>query len=128
MDGVPVFLVKTPAFPLNWQNAITAGMNNIKLKILERAYAEPGLTIGGLADSIGRGLRTEQEVQYLVDNGYLLDTYKGLELSNEGFACINSASLRNRTNRVGKCLLAFALSVVAVVIGNWLWNLIQSSP
>lgn len=104
-----------------------AGMNNIKLKILERAHAEPGLTIGGLADCISRWPRTEQEVQYLVDNGYLLDTCRGLELSNKGYACIDSASLRNRTNRVGKCLAAFALSIVAVVAGNWLWDLIRSS-
>ena len=38
---------------------------------LERAYAEPGLTIGGLADSISRGPGTEQEMRHLVDKEYL---------------------------------------------------------
>lgn len=33
-------------------------MNNLKLKLLERAYASPGFTVGGLADSISRGPRT----------------------------------------------------------------------
>ncbi|MCY3567067.1 MAG: hypothetical protein OXH38_00445 [Chloroflexi bacterium] len=102
-------------------------MNNLKLRILERAYAEPGLTVGGLADDISRGRKTEQEVRYLIEKGYLLDEDWGLELSNRGFACIDSASLRNRTIWVGKGLFATALSVVAVVIGNWLWALIQSS-
>ena len=101
-------------------------MNNLKRKILERAYAQPGLTIGGLADAISPGPRTEQEVRHLVEKGYLLDD-SGLELSNKGFACINSASFRNRAKRVGNLVRVLAVSVVAVVIGNWLWNLIQSA-
>ena len=72
-------------------------MNSIKLKILERVHAEPGLTIGGTwADTISRGPRTEQEVRYLIKKGYLLDE-KGLELSRKGLACIDSDSMRNRT-------------------------------
>ena len=59
-----------------------ARMNNRKLKILERTYTRPGLAIGGLADSIGRGPRTEQEVRYLIDKGYLRDDDRGLELSS----------------------------------------------
>ena len=101
-------------------------MNNLKLKILERAYANPGLSIGGLADRISRGPKTEQEVQHLVDKGYLLD-HNGLELSKKGFACVDSGSFRNRTILVGKYVLTTVLSVVAVLIGNWLWHLIQSS-
>ena len=101
-------------------------MNNLKLKILEHAYARPGLTIGGLADSISRGPKTEHEVRYLVEKGFLLD-HSGLELSEKGLACIDSASLRNQAKRVGKWVLGIATSVVAVVMGNWLWNLIQSS-
>ena len=104
-----------------------ARMNNLELRLLERAYAEPGLTIGRLADTISRGHRAEQEVRYLVARGYLLNVGRGLELSNKGLACIDSASLRNRTKRVGKGLVTIALSVAAVVIGNWLWALIQSS-
>ena len=101
-------------------------MNNLKLKILERAYACPGLSIGGLADRISRGPKTEQEVQYLVDKGYLLYA-DGISLSNKGLACVDSASFRNRTILVGKYVLTTVLSVVAVLIGNWLWHLIQSS-
>ena len=101
-------------------------MNNLELKILEHAYARPGLTVGGLADAISRGPKSEQEVRYLVEKGYLLDG-SGLELSRKGFACIDSASFRNRGKRVVKCVLGIAVSVVTVVIGNWLWNLIQSS-
>ena len=101
-------------------------MNNLKLKILEHAYARPGLTIGGLADVISHGSKSEQEVRYLIEKGYLLDA-NGLELSKKGFACIDSASFRNRAKRVGKSVLGIAASVVAVLIGNWLWNLIQSS-
>ena len=101
-------------------------MNNLKLRILEQAYAKPHLTVWGLADSIGPGHRTEQEVLYLVKKGYLLDD-RGLELSKKGLACIDSASLTNRTKRIGKWLLGIATSVVAVIIGNWLWELIQSS-
>lgn len=107
-------------------SAIIVRMNNLKLRILERAYARPGLTIGGLADSISRGPKTEQEVQCLVDKGYLLND-NGLGLSKKGFACVDSASFRNRAIRVGKCALSTGLSVVAVLIGNWLWHLMQSS-
>ena len=101
-------------------------MNDLKLQILEGAYAQPGYTIGGLADTISRGRRTEEEIRQLVKNGYLLDV-QGIELSKKGLACINSASFRNRTKRLGKGTLGLAMSVVAVVIGNWLWSLIQSS-
>ena len=101
-------------------------MNNLKLKILERAYAEPGSTVGGLADAISRGPKTEEEVRHLVEKGYLLDD-RGLTLSDKGLACIDSASPRNRAKRIGKGVLGIALSVVAVVIGNWVWSLIQSS-
>ena len=103
-----------------------ARMNNLKLQILERAYGHPGFTIGGLADSISRGRRTEQEIQCLVDKGYLRN-HEGLQLSKKGFACIDSSSNRNRAIRLGKGVLGIALSVVAVVIGNWLWHLILSS-
>ena len=101
-------------------------MNNLKLQILEHAYARPGLTKGGLADAISRGPKTEQEVCYLVEKGFLLD-HSGLELSKKGLACIDSSSFKNRAKQVGKWVLGIAASVVAVVIGNWLWNLIQSS-
>lgn len=100
-------------------------MNNLKLKILEYAYSRPGLSIGGLADAISRGPKTEQEIRYLLERGFLLD-HRGLELSRKGVACIDSASLRNRAKWVGKWVLGIAASVVAVVIGNWLWDLIQS--
>ena len=101
-------------------------MNNLKLKILEHAYAQPGLTEGGLADAISRGPKTEQEVRYLVEKRFLLD-HSGLELTKKGLACIDSSSFTNRAKRVGKWVLGIASSVVAVVIGNWLWNLIQFS-
>ena len=101
-------------------------MNNLKLRLLERAYARPGLTIGGLADGVSRGRRTEEEVRRLLEKGYLTDEC-GLELSAKGLACIDSASLGNRMVRIGKGALGLALSVVAVVIGNWIWSLIQSS-
>ena len=86
----------------------------------------PRLDQRGLADSISRGPKTEQWVQDLVDKGYLLND-NGLGLSNKGFALVDSASFRNRAMRVGKCVLRTGLSVVAVLIGNWLWHLIQSS-
>ena len=101
-------------------------MNNLKLKILEHVYARPGLSIGGLADAISPGPNTEQEVRYLLEKGFLFD-HRGLELSKKGFACIDSASFKNRAKRIGQWALGIAGSVVAVVIGNWLWNLIQSS-
>ena len=43
-----------------FSSAIMVRMNNLKFKILERAYARPGFSIGGLADSISRGPKTEQ--------------------------------------------------------------------
>ena len=101
-------------------------LNNLKLQILEGANARPGYSIGGLADTISRGRRTEEEIHYLVEKGYLLNA-KGIELSNKGFACIDSASFRNRMKLIGKGTLGLAMSVVAVVIGNWLWGLIQTS-
>lgn len=100
-------------------------MNNLKLKILEQAHARPGVTVGGLADAISRGPKTEADVHYLVEKGYLLND-RGLALSKKGFAYIDSVSSRNRAKRVGKWVLGIAASVVAVVIGNWLWGLIQS--
>ena len=96
-------------------------MRNLKLEILKHVYARPHLTIGGLADAISPGARTEQEVCNLVDKGYLLDD-SGLKLSKRGLACIDSTSFKNRAKRVG----IWVLGVVAVVIGNWLWSLIQS--
>ena len=97
-------------------------MSNLKLKILEYVYARPHLTIGGLADVISRGSRTEQEIRKLLEKGYLFDR-GGLQVSKKGIACIDSASFKNRAKRVG----TWVLGVVAVVIGNWLWSLIQSS-
>ena len=97
-------------------------MSNLKLKILEYVYARPHLSIGGLADAISPGSRTEQEIRNLVEKGYLVD-HGGLRLSKRGIACIDSASFKNRAKRVG----TWVLGVVAVVIGNWLWSLIQSS-
>ena len=101
-------------------------MNNLKLRILERAYARPGLSMGGLADAISRGPTTEKAVRDLVERGYLRDDH-GLELSKKGIACIDSSSFRSRAKRVSKWALGIAASVVAVVIGNWLWDLMQSS-
>lgn len=100
-------------------------MNNLKLKILERVYAEPWLTVGGLADQISPGRRTESDIQDLVKKGYLVNE-RGLHLSEKGLACIDSASPRNRMIRVAKFVLAMAATVVTVVTGNWLWSLIQS--
>lgn len=101
-------------------------MNNLKLRLLERDYARPGLTEGGLADGVSRGRRTEEEVRRLLEKGYLTDEC-GLELTAKGLACIDSASLGNRMMRIGKGALGVALSVLAVLIGNWIWSLIQSS-
>ena len=113
-------------FSVPFGSAIMLRMNNLRLRILERAYASPGLSVGGLADSISRARKTEQQVQCLVDRGYLLD-HNGLELSKKGLACVDSASFRNRAILVGKYVLSTGLSVVAVLIGNWLWHLMQSS-
>lgn len=99
-------------------------MNNLKLKILEQAYSQPGLTIGGLADKISRGAKTEQEVRDLEAKGYLRED-GGLQLTKKGLAHIDSASFLNRTKRLGKGTLSIGAAVVAVVIGNWLWELIQ---
>lgn len=101
-------------------------MNNLKMKILEHVYARPHLTIGGLADDISPGRRTEQDVRYLLEKGYLVEDM-GLQLSKKGLACIDSASPRNRLVRMGKWALGIIASVVAVVVGSWLWDLIQSS-
>ena len=101
-------------------------MSNLKLKVLEYANARPHLTIGGLADAISPGARTEQEIRHLVKKGYLLN-HSGLTLSKRGIACIDSASFKNRAKRVGTWVLGVAASVVALVISNWLWSLIQSS-
>ena len=101
-------------------------MNNLQLRILERAYARPGLTIGGLADAVSRGRRTEEEVRHLLEKGYL-QKERGMELSAKGLACIDSASPRNWIMRIGKGALGVALSVVVVVLGNWIWSLIQSA-
>ena len=97
-------------------------MSNLKLKILEYVYARPHLSVGGLADVISPGSRTEQEVQNLLKKGYLVDR-GGLQLSKKGIACIDSASFKNRAKRVG----TWVLGVVAVVIGNWIWSLIRSA-
>lgn len=100
-------------------------MNNLKLKILERVYAQPWLTVGGLADQISPGPRTEEDIRDLVKKGYLRYD-RGLHLSQKGLACIDSSSLRNRMIRVVKFVLAMAATIVTVVTGNWLWGLIQS--
>lgn len=75
-------------------------MNNLKLQILKGAYAQPGCTVGGLADTISRGRRTEKEICHLMEKGYLVDS-RGLELSKKGLAYIDSASFQksNETDR-----------------------------
>ena len=60
-------------------------MNNLKRQVLESAYARPGYTIGGLADTISRGRRTEEEIRDLVEKGYSLDVTGGIELSKKAW-------------------------------------------
>ena len=99
-------------------------MNNIKLKILEYVSTHDWLTRGGLLDAMGGRARTEQDIRYLVDKGYLLDS-GSVELTEKGFACIDSGSFRNRTIQIVKGVLGIVVSVLIVVAGNWLWELIQ---
>ena len=101
-------------------------MNNLNTKILERVYAEPWLTVGGLADRISPGRRTEKTIQDFVKKGYLLDN-RGLQVSKKGLACIDSSSRRNRMMRIGKYVLAMAGGVVIAVAAQWLWSLFQSA-
>ena len=101
-------------------------MNDLKLKILERVYAQPWLTVGGLADQISLGPRTEKDIRDLVKKGYLRYE-RGLHLSDKGRNYIDSSSRRNRMIQVGKYVLAMAGGVVIAVTAQWLWNLIQSA-
>ena len=102
-------------------------MNNLKLRILERVYAEPWLTVGGLADHISPGRRTEMDIEELVKKGYLRYE-RGLHLTDKGRNYIDSSSRRNRMTQVGKYVLAMAGGVVIAVTAQWLWSLIQSAP
>lgn len=45
-------------------------VNNLKLKVLERVYAQPWLTAGELVDQISPSRRTEKANQDLVKRGY----------------------------------------------------------
>ena len=101
-------------------------MNDLKLKILERVYAQPWLTVGGLADQISPGPRTEQDIRDLVEKGYLRYE-RGLHLSDKGRNYIDSSSRRNRMLQVAKYVLAMAGGVVIAVTAQWLWDLIQSA-
>ena len=101
-------------------------MSNLKQEILERVYAKPWLTVGGLADQISPGRRTENEIQDLVKKG-LLRYERGLHLTDKGLAYIDSSSRRNRMIRAGKYLLAMAGGVIIAVTAQWLWSLIQSA-
>ena len=101
-------------------------MNNLNLKILERVYAEPWLTVGGLADQISPGRRTEEEIQNLVKKGYLVYN-NGLRLTDKGRDCIDSSSRRNRMIQAGKYVLAIAVGVVIAVTAQWVWSQFQSS-
>ena len=89
-------------------------VNNLKLRVLERAHANPELTRGGLVDAMGDRDKAEENIDYLVTKGYLRDR-RGIELTDKGFACIDSGSFRNRAKQAGKGAL-----------GNWLWVLIQT--
>lgn len=101
-------------------------MNNLNLKILQRVYAKPWLTVGGLADQISPGRRTEGEIQNLVKKGYLVYN-NGLHLTDKGRDCIDSSSRRNRLIQTGKYVLATVVGVVMAVTAQWVWSLIQSS-
>ena len=101
-------------------------MNNLKTTILERVYAEPWLTVGGLADRISPGRRTEKDIQDLVKKGYLRYE-RGLHLTDKGRNYIDSSSRRNRMIQVGKYVLAMAGGVVIAVAAQWLWSLFQSA-
>lgn len=101
-------------------------MNDLKLKILERVYAQPWLTVGGLADQISPSPTTEKDIQDLLKKGYLRYE-RGLHLSEKGRSYIDSSSRRNRMIQVGKYVLAMAGGVVIAVTAQWLWDLIQSA-
>lgn len=97
------------------------------MRILERAHVRPNFNVYGLADSISPGRRTEEDIRYLLKKGYLRNK-DALQLTEKGLACIDSSSPSNRMKRVGKGLLLFlVLPVLAVMIGNWLWDLIQAT-
>lgn len=101
-------------------------MNNLKLRILEQVYAQPWLTVGGLADKISPGPRTEKDIQDLVKKGYLRYE-RGLHLSEKGRSYIDSSSRRNRMIQIGKYVLAMAGGVFIAVTAQWLWGLLQSA-
>lgn len=66
-----------------------------EVKNLGASICQTSFDRRGVADSIGPGDRTEQEVRYLVKKGYLLDD-RGLKLSEKGLACMDSANLKKR--------------------------------
>ena len=98
-------------------------MNNINLRILEKLYARPDLSIGGLEDVIGPGPRTRQAIAKLIDDGYLLNDHR-LELSDKGFRRIDSSSPRNRLRRLGSTVV---IPLAVVVAGSAIWYLILQS-
>ena len=99
-------------------------MNNLKLKILEHVSTHPFLSRGGLIDAMGGRERTDQDIAYLIEKRYLVDS-RSMELAEKGLAYIDSGSVRNRMKRSGAVALGIIVSVIAVVIGNWLWDLLR---
>ena len=99
-------------------------MNNLKLKILEHVSAHPFLSRGGLIDAMGGRGRTDLDIGFLIEKGYLVES-RSMELTDKGFACIDSGSIRNRMKRIGAVAVGIIVSVIAVVIGNWLWDLLR---
>lgn len=99
-------------------------MNNLKLNILEHVSTHPYLSRGGLIDAMGGRERIDQDIGWLIEKGYLADS-RTMELTDKGLARIDSGSFRNRMKMIGVGAIGIILSVIAVVIGNWLSALLE---
>ena len=91
---------------------------------LNRVEAESGVSVSAVARRRVRD--AEAVVRKLIERGSLEMSDDGVVLTQKGDAIVDPASRRNRGLRALRWfLVCLVLPVVAVVVGNFIWSLIE---
>lgn len=91
---------------------------------LNRVEAESGVSVSAVARRRVRD--TEGVVRKLIERGFLDKSDDGVVLTPRGVVIVDPTSFRNRGIRALRgILVCLVLPVVAVVVGNFIWSLVE---
>ena len=91
---------------------------------LDRGEAESGVSVSAVVRQQVRD--AEGVVRKLMERGFLEMSDDGVVLTPKGVAVVDPASRRNRGLRALRWfLVCLVLPVVAVVVGNFIWSLVE---